>query len=63
MPNGDRTGPNGMGAKTGRGQGQAVGNQSGRTTNTGRNRNGGGRRNPRWVINLNNWSDVMSDHI
>ena len=47
MPNGDRTGPNGMGAKTGRGQGQAVGNQSGRTTNTGRNRNGGGRRNPR----------------
>jgi len=57
MPNGDRTGPNGEGPKTGRGLGKAIGNRSGRTSQVppqrrnvrpapdngpGRNRNRGG---------------------
>lgn len=41
MPNGDKTGPNGKGPKTGRGLGKAVGNEKGRGTEKATPRTGG----------------------
>ncbi len=46
MPNGDRTGPQGKGPRTGRGLGKSVGNKSGRDSNKpGRGSGMGLRRN------------------
>ncbi len=38
MPNGDKTGPQGKGPRTGRGLGQSIGNKSGRDQENGNSR-------------------------